>query len=40
MESPAVIISKTEEFKGLDGGGVGGDKPAAKRVILTGRRDP
>jgi hypothetical protein len=40
VESPAVIGGKTKEVKGPGGGGVGGGKPASKRVILTGRRDP
>jgi hypothetical protein len=39
VESPAVIIRKTKEFKGPDGVGVCGGKPSTKRVILAGRRD-
>jgi hypothetical protein len=40
VESPTVIGGKTKEVKGPGGGGVGGGKPASKRVILAGRRDP
>jgi hypothetical protein len=40
VELPAVSRCKTDDSKGSGGAGVGGGKPASKRVVLAGRRDP